>query len=199
MRRPFKGRPSRREQIAAFNFADQFYAAAAGVKPKFQQPLPAKRNKITRPVDGKPAVPLESSVNDDIYAVAKELKQGPIWRNNRGVAQYGSQIVTYGVGPKGAADWIGYRRTLITADMVGSIFAQFVAIEAKRPGAATRTDQQAFLDKIIADGGCAGCATSRAEAQEILTAWRGARGTYDRRDAQFRDRPVHRMAKAAIR
>lgn len=172
MRRPFfRGKLSRREEIERNNATDAFYAAAAGVAPRCQVPLPPKRAKVLRPVDKKPSVPLESAVNDDIYAVAKKLKQGPLWRNNRGLAQYGNHQVAYGVGPNGASDWIGYRRLFITTDMVGSFVAQFVAIEAKRPGEATREDQQRFIDRINADGGLAGAATSADEAEQLLTTW----------------------------
>lgn len=166
-----RGRPTRREEIEGFNAADRFYAAAAGVPPKNQIPLPPKRNKVLRPSDQKPAIPLEKAVNDDIYSTAKRLNNGPLWRNNHGTARYGNHEVRYGVGPRGASDWIGYRRLLITADYVGKTIAQFVAIEAKRPGETAEPHQQVFIDRVTADGGIAGCVTSSQEAEEILTKW----------------------------
>lgn len=48
-----------RERIERNNATDRFYAMAAGVDPKFQTQLPPKRERIRRPVDGKPLGPTE--------------------------------------------------------------------------------------------------------------------------------------------
>lgn len=166
MRRPFRGKLSKREHQERLNASFQFFGL-----PQYMKELPPKRERVVRPADKRPRSQTEAGVNDEIYDTAKRLEQGPLWRNNRGVAQYGNHIVTYGVGPNGASDWIGYRRLLITADMVGSTIAQFVALEAKRPGESADEKQKRFLDRVIADGACAGVATSGEQAQEILTSW----------------------------
>lgn len=163
----FRGRRSRRNTILANNAVDRFYAAAAGIEPQFQLPVPPKR-RIRRPVDGKPAVPLESAVNDSIYNAYKKRTDVTLWRNNRGIAVYGSQQVTYGVGPKGASDWIGYRKVVITDEHLGLTIAQFVALEAKRPGELPDDNQQKFIDRVNADGGRAGWATSVEETLALL-------------------------------
>lgn len=171
MRTRLRGRLTLRERIEKNNATDRFYAAAADVEPRFQTTLPPKRERVKRPVDGHPAVPLESAINDEIHESTKARQDVKLYRNNRGVAVYGNQQVRYGVGPRGGSDWIGYRRLLITADMVGKSVAQFVAIEAKRPGAKTDDGQQHFIDMVNQDGGRAGCATSGKEAEDILDEW----------------------------
>lgn len=163
-----QGRLTLRERLERNNATDRYWAAMAGKEPRAQTPLPPKRERVKRPVDGKPVVPLESAVNDAIYDAVKARDGVKLYRNNRGVAQYGNQQVRYGVGPRGGSDWIGYRRVFITTDMVGTHIAQFVAIEAKRPGERADPYQQSFLDTVRADGGCSGCATSAEEALAVI-------------------------------
>lgn len=166
MRRSFKGRPTLREMKIASKTALDWYADMAG-KPRLNIVIPPKRVRVKREPDPS-APPLESAVNDDIYDAVCKRSDVKLWRNNRGVAQYGNLTVKYGVGPKGGADWLGYKRVYVTQAMVGTSLAVFVAIEAKRPGVKTRDDQQAFLDMVKAAGGISGCATSDTEALEIL-------------------------------
>jgi hypothetical protein len=166
-----RGRLSPREQKEATNRSHDFIAAAmppdkaAEYRAQFIKVLPPKRERIRRPVDGKP---LESSVNDGIYHQYKDRGDVKLWRNNRGVAQYGSQTVVYGVGPRGASDWIGYRCIKITPEMVGQVVAQFAALEAKRLGEQPDERQQRFIDTVNADGGCAGWADSAEKAREVI-------------------------------
>jgi hypothetical protein len=170
VRRPFNkgGRKSYRDTLIENQKALDIWAFASG-KPRLVLNIPEKRERVKREPDPtKPAVPLESAVNDDIYDAVCKRSDVKLWRNNRGVAQYGEQLVRYGVGPKGGADWIGYKQVYVTQAMVGKSLAVFVAIEAKRPGAKTRDDQQAFLDMVKTAGGIAGAATSDTEALEIL-------------------------------
>jgi hypothetical protein len=69
----------------------------------------------------------------------------------------------------GSADWIGYRSLTITADMVGTRIAQFVAIEAKRPkGGVLSEDQKAFIRAVNYAGGVAGVARNAEDAEELL-------------------------------
>ena len=158
------GRQSFGDKLRENKKSIDFLADMAG-KPRleFKTPIPVKRAAPT-PSGNK----LESSVNDEIYDAAKRLQHAELWRNNRGVAIYGSQQVRYGVGPNGASDWIGYRRILVTTEMVGSFVAQFVALEAKAPGKDLRPDQRLFLDRVSNDGGCAGVAQSGEDARRIL-------------------------------
>lgn len=136
----------------------------AGVEPKAQSPIKPKRAR-KQATSGKAR---ESETNRQIRQVADRLGNVELWRNNRGVAQYDNYTVRYGVGPNGAADWIGYRKIRITPDMAGQWIAQFVAIEAKRPGETPKEDQRRFLERVNADGACSGYATSGDEAAAIL-------------------------------
>lgn len=131
--------------------------------------------RVEVPAERKPRTPsgkpLEAAVNGAIYNEAKRNDRIKLWRNNRGIAIQGGQTVRYGVGPNGAADWIGYRKLFVTAEMVGKSFAQFLAIEAKRPGEGPDDHQQRFLNTINEAGGVAGCATSADEARVIWERW----------------------------
>ena len=162
------GRKSRREQVETHNRVDAFYAAAAGKEPRFQVAIQPKRTRSAPGSDGRK---LERAVNDEIYDAVRTFASVQLWRNNRGVAEYGGHKVRYGVGPNGAADWIGYRSILVTQDLVGKMIAQFVAIEAKRPGEKPDDDQYKFLNKVRADGGCASFVTSGDQTTEVLDSW----------------------------
>jgi hypothetical protein len=111
----------------------------------------------------------ERDVSKQIQEVAKQFDNVKLWRNNRGqvMLDNGARIA-YGVGPNGASDFIGYRRITITLDMVGHRIAQFLAIEAKRPGAKARPDQADFIEQVNEDGGRAGVATSAEETIKVL-------------------------------
>jgi hypothetical protein len=55
----------------------------------------------------------------------------------------------------GGSDIIGLRRVTITPDMVGTVIAQFVAIEVKTPGDKQSDEQERFLEMVRASGGFA--------------------------------------------
>ncbi len=106
-----------------------------------------------------------------------------LWLNTRGsgwvgqvAAKSGDTVtlrnarpVTYGVGPNGASDLIGFARIKVTPDMVGRELAIFVAVEVKVPGEKPRPDQEAFIRLVQAAGGLAGSATSESEAMALLS------------------------------
>jgi hypothetical protein len=74
----------------------------------------------------------------------------------------------YGVGPNGAADWIGYRVVVVTPSMVGCEIAQFVAVEAKAPDVPTIDDaQERFLDRVAKAGGIAIVARGRGDLEKL--------------------------------
>jgi hypothetical protein len=94
-----------------------------------------------------------------------------LFRNNTGVLEdRNGRPVRYGLANDSKAlnqqlkssDLIGWKPTLITPDMVGGVFAQFVSIEMKADGWRYRaTDDRAvaqrrWLKMIEADGGIAG-------------------------------------------
>ena len=165
MRRPFKGRPTVRQQKQQVNAALGFFGLD-----QFKTELKPVRTKMATDIDAvhRTQKPRESSVNDAIYSLYKNHPLVSLYRNNRGVAQYGNKMVRYGVGPNGAGDWIGYRILTITQDMVGQRIAQFVSLESKRPGEIPDIYQAKWAERVNADGGCAGWADSAAKAEEVI-------------------------------
>lgn len=87
---------------------------------------------------------LTSEANVQINARLEASKAGAaLWRNNTGVAYDERGIpVRFGLCNESpqmnkrvkSADLIGIRPVTVTADMVGGIIGQFVAIECKHPG-----------------------------------------------------------------
>jgi hypothetical protein len=95
-----------------------------------------------------------------------------LYRNTRGRAKYGPIWVTYGVGPNGAADFIGFLPVRITKEMVGSYLAVFVSAETKRPVGARYTDGQvAWRDSVRAAGGIAGFVHSWEQGRSLVMDW----------------------------
>lgn len=110
----------------------------------------------------------ESNVQSRVRVVAAS-RGWRIWRNNSGagVLENGS-FVRWGLGNDStavnsvmkSADLIGVRRVTITADMVGKVIGQFVALECKREGWTYSGDdeehaQKQFLDFVNENGGYA--------------------------------------------
>lgn len=118
-----------------------------------------------------PGTVYEADVNRAIAAWAKKTPRLKLWRNSRGTAELpnGGRF-TFGVGPAGAADWLGYRTVVITDEMVGRHVPVFLAIEAKRPGEDPTEDQYKFLTEIQFDGGLSGCARSADDCERIAFA-----------------------------
>lgn len=159
--RPWK---SRHETLTDNKRSLDFYAAMSG-EPQHEfhtriPPPPKKREKK----DGG-----EATVNDRIRAWLKGKASIVLYRNNRGVIplENGGRL-TYGVGPNGASDWIGYKIVTVTPGMVGRKVAVFTAVEAKRPGEKARPDQLEFMTGIVRDGGISGVASSEDDLDSIL-------------------------------
>lgn len=73
-----------------------------------------------------------------------------------------------------SSDLVGFRRLLITLDMVGSTVAQFAAREVKAPGwtyrgTARETAQKKFIDFVNASGGDAAFACDLSTFDRITT------------------------------
>ena len=92
-----------------------------------------------------------------------------LWRNASGqiILDSGARI-TYGVGPNGASDFIGYCSVVITPEMVGTVIAQFVAVEAKAEDGVASDAQVAFIEKVRSEGAIALFATSAEQVAEAL-------------------------------
>lgn len=93
-----------------------------------------------------------------------------IWRNARGFDN--QRKVTYGLGPDGASDEIGFHSVEITPDMVGKKVAIFTAIEIKKPNAKTNKErlkkQKEFVATIRNRGGISGFATCPEDIPKII-------------------------------
>jgi len=70
---------------------------------------------------------------------------------------HGGSLVTFGVGPDGAGDLLGWSRD-----------GRFASIEVKTPGKHPRADQVAWREAVRAGGGLAGVAHTVEEAIAIL-------------------------------
>lgn len=129
---------------------------------------------------GRVQLRVESALLRKIHGL---LSKGNIrlFRNNIGSAFLGPHLwsdgcvviknpqrVTYGLC-EGSSDLIGWRSRLITEDMVGKKFAQFVAIEVKSPTGKTNKTQEAFIKTVRESGGLAGIAKSEGDAVQILS------------------------------
>lgn len=142
--------------IERHNASDRYWATFFGKPPAFQRALPPKREKITRPVDGKPALPLEKEVLADVL---KALRDDPrvalAERAQSGVFQDGDRYIR--VGTPGKLD--------ITIMLVGGRYGE---IEVKRPGGKPDERQALRISTIRANGGISGYATSAEEALALL-------------------------------
>lgn len=96
-----------------------------------------------------------------------------LFRNNTGTLrdQHG-RPVQFGLC-KGSADLIGWKRVIVTPEMVGSTVAVFLSIEVKTPTGRLRPEQQQWLDAVQAAGGIAGVARSVEDAIRLTGAEQG--------------------------
>ena len=79
-----------------------------------------------------------------------------LWRNNSGAHKdINGRYVKYGIASPGGSDLIGFRPLEITLDMVGTIIAQFCAIEVKGMAGKISLEQLAFIETITDAGGFA--------------------------------------------
>ena len=162
-----RSRPSRRDMVLAVRGQLQGLATLAGKAPEaFLTEVRPKR------AAGKPSGKrLERDVSREIREWVQYVPDLTLWRNNRGSIELGDgKRLTYGVGPNGASDLIGFRTLVVTQQMVGKRIAQFVAVECKAPGSEPSNDQITFINRIQFAGGRAGIARSAQDAEEIVSA-----------------------------
>lgn len=118
-----------------------------------------------------PSVGCDSERGNQARIRLSAAEQGDVlWRNNVGayVDDSGRQV-RYGLANESkrinqrvkSSDLIGIHRVVITPEMVGTVFGQFMAIEVKKPTWTPGDDpkredaQQRFMDIVIAHGGVA--------------------------------------------
>lgn len=156
------GRLTVREQKEANNRAIRFWAAASE-RPDAQEnlkkllvTLPPKREKIRRPVDGKPAMPLEKEVLADVL---QALRNDPrVWicdRRQSGVFQEGNRFIR--VGQRGHLDISGMLRG-----------GRYFEIECKRAGEKPDERQAQRIEHVKKGGGVSGYCWSAETALALL-------------------------------
>jgi len=111
----------------------------------------------------------ESNIQSRVRLRARERGMR-LWRNNRGAAKTESgSWVRFGLANDSkqigdvlkSGDLIGWRRVVITPDMVGRCIAQFVSVECKasdwKPGDSTpqREAQERWAELVNSEGGYA--------------------------------------------
>lgn len=110
----------------------------------------------------------EHNIQNTILLAASELGY-TLWRNNVGTGWAGSgttrrsdgAVIVHNARPlnaglcKGSSDLIGLKPVVITADMIGTTLAQFVALEVKAQHGRVSTHQQMFIDFVRKSGGIA--------------------------------------------
>lgn len=159
-------RKSYRDRLLEAKQGNDHYADLAG-KPRLPTHPDLLKPVRQRKLNGERIS--EADVNDTIREFSAQRDDIVLWRNNRGLAQGATGApVRYGVGPNGSSDWIGYRRIVISPDMVGQILAQFIAVEAKAPDAGPPEDsQQRFIDHLNENGAVAFVARERKDLDKL--------------------------------
>jgi hypothetical protein len=90
-----------------------------------------------------------------------------IFRNNVGVLTDARGVpVHFGLHP-GSGDLIGWRKVIITPEMVGQAVAVFLSIEVKTQFANPRPDQVQWAEVVREAGGLSGVARSPDQARVI--------------------------------
>lgn len=164
-----RGRLSLKDKMRAGLQAQKLYAAAVPDddprRAANQERLDAlsasiapKRAKVLRPVDGKPALPLEKHVLADVLqALRRDPRVAIVDRRQAGAFMEGDRYIQ--VGSRGTLD--------ISGMMVGG---RYFELEVKRPGGKPKPHQAIRIANIIRNGGISGYVTSAEEALALLPA-----------------------------
>jgi len=109
---------------------------------------------------------LESDIQDTIRLLSRgDLR---LFRNNVGMAWTKRGIpVRYGLHV-GSPDLVGWRRTVITPDMVGRTVAVAVGVEVKSRRGSASEDQARFLTHMQDFGAIAGVARSADDVLRLI-------------------------------
>jgi hypothetical protein len=151
-----------RQLFAAMDTADPKYPAAAARIQRLTEALPPKRDRVRRPVDGRPAMPLERDIQ---RACLELLRQHPkvayCWRANSGTFteqnQDGSMRYISANSAPGCPDILGYLKG-----------GRFMALEVKRPGQKPTRLQEQFLDRARQAGALAEVITDPQQIVDLL-------------------------------
>jgi len=178
MARNLFGRRSLADRYRQNNAVTRFYAGASE-RPDAKEnldklivPVAPKRERVRRPVDGKPAVPLEADV---VRAVSELLAVHPrvlyALRMNSGAASYETASGKY--APVWFHIWVRSPGQVRMSDFYGATRdCRILALECKRPGWTAPTnkreyEQAAFL-MLVRNAGGIGEFVTNAEQVECL-------------------------------
>jgi VRR-NUC domain len=121
----------------------------------------------------------ESNVLSQVRLAAPAL-QCTLLRNNQGVLRdERGRPVRFGLGNESAAlvarfaspDLVGWTRYTVTPADVGRTIAVMTGIECKTDTGRVTPQQQAWLDRLAADGGVSGVARGRDDLAQIINGW----------------------------
>jgi hypothetical protein len=106
----------------------------------------------------------ESRVSSEILRAIGKIQRLKLFRNNMGVAWHkDGSVVRYGVGPKGAGDYLGWEEVVITPDMVGKKIARFTSTEFKDERGGRVAEEQLHWAKVVNAAGGRAVILSSAE------------------------------------
>jgi hypothetical protein len=163
-----RGRISLRERMAQNLRALEMQAPPDVVSPGIERirahiaALPPKRKRVVRPVDGRPAVPLEKDIQKACLQLLRaHPKVAAVWRQNSGTFTEqnadGSQRYISAHSMTGLPDIVGFLRG-----------GRAVFFEVKRPGGKATPMQQNFIDRANTAGALAAVVTSPEQIEELL-------------------------------
>ena len=113
----------------------------------------------------------EQVLQQDIRAQLGRNPKLRIFRNNVGkaipVGRGHKRPVDYGLC-QGSSDLIGFRAVEVTPEMVGTVVAQFIAIEVKTPEGRVSEGQGTFLRMVEELGGLAMVARSLNDVEGLM-------------------------------
>lgn len=110
----------------------------------------------------------EQSIQQDIRLALGSAPGVRAFRNNVGAYKApDGRVIRYGLFV-GSSDLIGWRSVVITPDMVGQTFAQFLSVEVKTPKGVVSPEQRTWIENVRKAGGVAVVARSAADVQFLL-------------------------------
>jgi len=141
---------------------DPKYPAAKARIERLTNAIPPKRDRVVRPVDGKPAMPLERDIQKACLQLLRvHPKVAYCWRANSGTFTEqnadGSQRYISANSAPGCPDILGYLKG-----------GRFLAIEVKRPGGKPSRLQEQFLDRARAAGALAAVVDDPQQLVDLL-------------------------------
>jgi hypothetical protein len=161
--------PDKRLTLTQLQAAVNLYKPADGFARELDFMSETPRKQSTEPRKHE-----ESTFLHGLLKVAKDYYHtglSRVWlrrNNNMKVRSLDNKrILSAGLGT-GTSDGIGYVVQIVTPEMVGSLIARFLAIEAKAKGKKADDNQEAFLKQVNDDGGIGLVATDGDDVHALI-------------------------------